>query len=140
MQMKNRKWLAICAAAFAALLLAEGIFAYSALEPFRAMSADPDPNVSAEHIKELRDFMPVLYLVLFEGLFFGVVAAILALGFGAGWKWAPRVSVVASIPLALIALVASVLAPGLAAVQLTFVVLCGVLWWEALKWRHASAI
>jgi hypothetical protein len=135
--MKNRRWLASFTAIVGVLLLGEGIFAVSAIDATRRIEAVPNsPFSTAEDVAWAKSFLPAMYVVAVEGLVFGAVAVVSAVALLTHRVWAPRTVLMASVLLAVVALVSIVMAPHQWDTQAVFILLCALLWWEARKWRQ----
>jgi hypothetical protein len=135
--MKNRRWLAAFTAMVAILLLGQGIFTVSAIDATRNIEVVPNsPFSSADDVASAKSFLPAMYVVAVEGLVFGVVAIICAIALFTQRAWAPRTVLVASVLLAVVALVSIIMAPHQWDTQGVFMLLCALLWWEARKWRQ----
>jgi hypothetical protein len=104
--MKNRRWLVAFIAMVAVLLLGEGIFNVLVIDATRDIEIVPNsPFSSAEDVAWAKSFLPAMYVIATEGLLFGVVGAISAVALFMRRPWAPRMVLVASVLLAVFALV-----------------------------------
>ena len=116
------------------LLLGEGAFYFEVADGLRTV--EPAANGAwpdAEFVAAARDAMPAAYLVSGEGLVFGLVALVGAIGIFTRKRWGSRLVLVASVPLALVAIAASFLMPREWDMQAVFLGLCVVLWWGTRK-------
>ena len=123
--MKNQRWLAGLTAVIAIILLGVGgCTAWIAVHDLEVFSRAWDSwDLSA------------LYVVVTEGLLFGVMAAICAVGLFMGRPWARRMLLVVSVLLALTAIVAIGMAPQQWDTQGIFILYCVLLWWGSRKSR-----
>jgi len=76
-----------------------------------------------------------MYVVAIEGLLFGAIAVVGAIGLLTERLWARRMLLVASVLLTLTAAVAIGMAPHKWDMQGIFILFCVLLWWESKKWR-----
>jgi uncharacterized membrane protein len=80
--------------------------------------------------------LPAMYVVSLQGLLFGSIGLVSAIGLLGNRSWARRMLLVASVALALSALVAIGIAPQRWDTQGVLVLFCACLWWEARKWHQ----
>jgi hypothetical protein len=115
-------------------LLIEGAMAIWALQATSLLAANPGEAaaVTIDGVGTKR-LQLLLYWVAAEGLVFGPVALISALGLHRGRAWAHRVLLPASVFLALVAGGAIAIAPQTWDIQGVFILVCALYWWESEK-------
>ena len=135
--MNSQRWLAGFAGVVALFLLIEGAWTAWIAEGVRHVEAGSYPFATADDVAWARSHLLGMYLVVAEGLLFGTIAAICAVALFVGRPWARRLLLMASVLLALTAMVVIAVAPQQWDTQGVFIVFCVLLWLEARKWRRA---
>lgn len=120
----------------AIFLLIEGAWTAWVIDGLRQIDAEIVPGArlaTAEDLAWVKTYLPAMYLVAAEGLLFGTIAVVGAVGLLLRKPWAHRMLVVASVLLTLTAIVAIVMAPHRWDMQVIFILFCVILWWESKK-------
>jgi hypothetical protein len=142
--MKSTRWLALAVAVVGIFLLAEGAMAVWSLDATDSIAASPiGPYSTPEDIAWARSLRPLLFLVSGEGLVFGFIAILCAVGLVLRRNWPPRVLLPSSVILALCAAAAIAIAPHTWDMQGLFILFCALYWWELRNAPHkgkASAL
>lgn len=135
--MKNQRWIAAFTTVLAIFLLIEGSWAVWTIDAVQRLEVVLGmPYGSADDVAWARSHLPALYFVAIEGLLFGAVAIVGAVGLFTHKIWAGRLLLVASVLLTLTAAVAIAMMPKRWDIQGIFILFCVILWWESKKWRH----
>lgn len=135
--MKNRG-LAAFTTIVAIFLLIEGGWATWTIDAVEKLEPGPGTAfATVEAVAWAKGHLPAMYVMAIQGLLFGVIAVIGAIGLLAGRVWARRMLLVASVLLVLTASVVVGMAPRKWDTQVIFVLFCALLWWQAWKWRRA---
>jgi hypothetical protein len=135
--MRNR-WLAAFTTIVAIFLLIEGGWTAWTIDAVNKLEAVPGTAfATAEAVAWAKSYLPAMYVVAIQGLLFGAIAVIGAIGLLAGRVWAHRMLLVASVLLALTAAVVVGMPPHKWDTQVIFVSFCVLLWWQSWKWRRA---
>ncbi len=134
--MKNRKSFAASTGFVAILLLIEGVWMAWTIDSVHHLEVIPGtPFATPEDVALAKRYLPAMYVVAIEGILFGIVAAVGAVGLLAGRLWALRMLLVGSVLLVLSAVVAIVMAPQQWDMQAIFISFCVLLWWASMKGR-----
>lgn len=137
--MNNRHWLALSAGMVAILLLVYGGIAAWTIAAVQQVEAVPGtPFATAEDVAWAKSYLPELYFLATEGLLFGVIGVVAALGLVWEAPWARSTLLFASVLLALIAVVAVFVAPRQWDMQMMFVLFCVLLWWWRKKEKRSE--
>jgi hypothetical protein len=135
--MKNHRWLAAFTAVVAIFLLIEGGWTAWTIDAVHRLEVIPGtPFATADDVAWAKSYLPAMYVVATEGLLFGAIALVGAVGLLTEKLWARRMLLVASILLALTAAIAIGMAPKQWDTQGIFILFCVLLWWESRKWRR----
>jgi len=120
----------------ALFLLIEGGWTALTIDAVRQLTVTPAVPLSAEDVALMKNYLPAMYLVAVEGFLFGSIAVAGVVGLLLGKAWVRQMLVVASVLLALTAIVAiGMVPPTQWDTQVVLISFCGLWWWQSKKWQ-----
>ena len=135
--MKGERWLAAFIAMTGLLLVGNGCFTVGVIDFTRTMQVGPNGSwPTAEFVAIAQSTLPSQYLIAAEGILFGAIAMVSAVGFLTRQPWAWRIVLPASALLAIVAAIAIAMTPREWDTQGVFIVMCSLLWWQARRRGH----
>ncbi len=136
----NERWLAIFSAIVGVFLVIVGSVAAWGIVAAGSVTLDPlSPFGTKEHVEWAKSATRIFWLITVEGLGLGAVAFVSAVGLLRHRRWALPTLVTGSVVLALLSVAIIIVAPDSWDIQIFFLALSGLLWWQLWHQRRSNA-